>query len=102
MLPGASLIRFRRIRLAAFDNTLQLGQGRKDGLSVGLTVASRATTGGFPAGTIRLICGIYRLRKFGAYQRSIANRHQNCDLAVSEDLGNSIYYSLGHLRFDSC
>src|ERR1700746_3601747 len=39
------------------------------------------------------------VQKFHFSHRSIANRHQSYRWAVSEDLGNPIYYSRGHLRF---
>ena len=39
------------------------------------------------------------VQKFEASRRSIAKRHQSYRWAVSEDLGNAIYYLRGHLRF---
>src|SRR5262245_36663731 len=39
------------------------------------------------------------VQKFEASRPSIGNRHQSYRWAVSEDLGNPIYYSRVHLRF---
>src|ERR1700738_1541620 len=66
----------------------------------------------YKTNTIRACGGIHRpverqlkirplaeVQRSDAAPRSIANRHQSYRWAGSEDLGNPIYYSRGHLRF---